>query len=431
MMKTLIKNGQLIDPQNNISGLFDVLLIDDKIEAVAPQGTLVVSDTKEIDARGLIVCPGFVDLHCHLREPGFEYKETISSGTASAVAGGFTSVCCMANTHPVNDNATVTAFIQKQVRETGYCHVYPIGAITKELKGEALANIAELNDAGCIAISDDGNTVQNARLMKIALDYARSFGLPITTHSLEINLANNGHMNASIMSTKLGLKGLSNVAEDIIIARDIMLAEQSGAHLHVGHVSTAIGIKLIQEAKERGAKITCEVTPHHFSLTDEALVGYNTNFKMYPPLRTRKDIDALKTAFKNGVVDAIATDHAPHGIIDKELEFDRAAFGIIGFETALPLSLNLVREGVITLEEMVGLLTVKPANVFNLSGGTLSQGRFADIVLFDQNASWTFDEGKIYSKSKNSPFLGTELRGRVIKTLVKGRLVYDVSSGVL
>jgi dihydroorotase len=431
MTKTLIKNGYLIDPKNNISGLFDVLLVDDKIESVAPQGTLAISDAKEIEASGLVVCPGFIDLHCHLREPGFEYKETISTGTASAVSGGFTSICCMANTHPVNDNATVTDFIHKQARETGSCHVYPIGAITKDLKGEALANIAELNDAGCIAISDDGNTIQNARLMKIALDYARSFDLPVTTHSLEINLANNGHMNASIMSTRLGLKGIPNVAEDIIIARDIMLAEQSGAHLHVGHVSTAIGVQLIQEAKKRGAKVTCEVTPHHFSLTDEALVGYNTNFKMCPPLRTGKDVDALKKAFQNGVVDAIATDHAPHGIIDKELEFDRAAFGIIGFETALPLSLNLVRENIITLEEMVSLLTVRPAGVFRLSGGTLTQGSCADIALFDQNVSWTLDEGKIYSKSKNSPFLGTELTGRVVKTFVKGKLVYDVSSGVL
>ncbi|OVE81745.1 dihydroorotase, partial [bacterium K02(2017)] len=351
---------------------------------------------------------------------------------ASAVSGGFTRVCCMANTNPVNDNASVTDYINKRAAESGYCHVHPIGAITKGLKGEELASIAELKEAGCVAISDDGLTVQNSNLMRLALEYAKSFDLPITTHSIDKHLCQNGHMNESFFSTKLGIKGVPNAAEDVIISRDIMLAELTGAHLHVGHLSTAYGIQLVKEAKERGVKVTCEVTPHHFSLTDESICDYNTNFKMCPPLRSAKDVQAIKEALKiGGIIDAIATDHAPHGVVDKEVEFDKAAFGILGFETALPLSLNLVREGYLSLKEMIRLFTIRPSQVFNLEGGTLKVGATADITIFDPELEWTLEKDQIFSKSKNSPFINQKLKGRVVNTLVNGKIRFSKDKGLM
>lgn len=430
-MKILIQNGRVVDPSEKRDGNFDVLIEDGVVKNVQAPGKLKADGALLIDAKGLVVAPGFIDLHTHLREPGFEYKETIQSGTAAAVHGGFTGVCCMANTNPVNDNASITEYILKKAQETGYCNVYPIGAITKGLKGEELASIAELKSAGCVAISDDGLTVQNARLMRLALDYARSFDLPVTTHSIEANLAKDGHMNESFMSTKLGLKGSPAAAEDIIISRDIMLAEMTGAHLHVGHLSTKGGIRLVREAKKRGLKVTCEVTPHHFSLTDECLEGYDTNYKMCPPLRTREDVEEIRKAFKEGgIIDTIATDHAPHGVIDKEVEFDKAAWGILGFETALPLSLDLVRDGVVSLSEMISLFTDKPASVFKLPGGSLKAGAPADVVIFDPEREWVYSRDAIFSKSKNSPYLGKTLKGAVIKTIVNGRVKYDIEQGL-
>lgn len=421
MKKILIKNGRLIDPSEKKDGSFDVLLVDGKVVDVQPKGKIAASDDEIIDANGLVVTPGFIDLHTHLREPGGEYKETIQSGTASAVAGGFTAVCCMANTDPVNDNASVTDYILRKALELGSCRVYPIGAITKGLKGEELASIAELREAGCVAISDDGLTVQNAKLMRVAMDYAKSFALPISTHSIEAGLAKGGSMNESLMSTKLGLKGSPAAAEDIIIARDILLAELTGAHLHVGHVSTQGGIRLIEDAKKRGVNVTCEVAPHHFTLTDDCLADYDTNFKMCPPLRSKSDVQAICEVFKKGtVIDAIATDHAPHGIVDKEVEFEHAAWGIIGFETALPLSLELVRKGFLTLPQMVELLTSRPAAVFHLPGGNLRVGSVADVTIFDPEKSWSLTKENIVSKSKNSPFINHSLKGRVIKTIVGG-----------
>lgn len=429
MTKLIIKNGHLIDPAEDKDGNFDLLIDQGKVQEVAKAGTLSASEAQEIDAKGSIVAPGFIELHCHLRDPGFEYKETIQSGTASAVVGGYTGVCCMANTDPVNDNASITDYMFKQARETGSCRVYPIGAITKGLKGEELAPIAELKDAGCIAISDDGLTVQDSRMMRLAMDYAKSFDLPVTTHSIDANLCKNGHMNESFMSTKLGITGIPNAAEDIIISRDIMLSELTGAHLHVGHLSTRQGIRLVAEAKKRGINVTCEVTPHHFTLTDESLAEYDTNYKMCPPLRTAEDVQAIRDAFKQGgIIDAIATDHAPHGIIDKEVEFDKAAFGIIGFETALPLSLNLVREGYLSINEMIRLLTARPAEVFNLPGGTLKVGSPADVVIFDPEKDWVYEKDRIVSKSKNSPFLGRKLKGRVLKTIVGGDIKFDLNN---
>jgi dihydroorotase len=430
MNKILIKNGRLIDPLEKKDGAFDILLVDGKVADVQPKGKISASDAEVIDANGLVVTPGFVDLHTHLREPGGEYKETIQSGTASAVAGGFTAVCCMANTDPVNDNASVTDYILRKAEALGSCHVYPIGAITKGLKGEELASIAELREAGCVAISDDGLTVQNAKLMRLAMDYAKSFALPISTHSIEANLAKGGHMNESLMSTKLGMKGSPAAAEDIIIARDILLAELTGAHLHVGHVSTQGGIRLIEEAKKRGVNVTCEVAPHHFTLTDECLAGYDTHYKMCPPLRSKSDVQVICEAFKKGgIIDAIATDHAPHGIVDKEVEFEHAAWGIIGFETALPLSLELVRKGFLTLVQMVELLTSRPVNVFHLPGGNLRVGSLADVTIFDPEKSWTLTKENIVSKSKNSPFINHPLKGRVIKTIVGGVVKYECIEG--
>lgn len=426
MNQILITNGRVIDPAQKLDAEYDILIESGKIAKLDKKGAIGAPSAKRIEAKGKVVTPGFVDLHTHLRDPGFEYKETIQSGTFSAVSGGFTTICCMANTNPVNDNASVTDYIVRQQEKNGHCHVHPIGAITKGLEGKELAPIAELKESGCVAISDDGLTVQNGHLMRLALAYAKSFGLPVTTHSIDADLCKHGHMNESIVSTKLGITGVPNAAEDIIIARDIMLAELTGAHLHVGHLSTREGIRLVAEAKQRGVKVTCEVTPHHFTLTDEDIKDYDTNYKMCPPLRSRQDVDAIRKAFKQGgLIDAIATDHAPHGIIDKEVEFDKAAFGIIGFETALPLSLNLVREGFLTLPEMVRLLTARPAEVFNLKCGTLKVGTAADIAIFDPEAEWTLTRGEIHSKSKNTPFINKPMKGRVVTTLVDGVVKYE------
>lgn len=423
MTKILIKNGRVVDPSQKMDGEMDVLIENGTIHSVGKN--LSATGAETIDAKGCVVAPGFIDLHTHLREPGFEYKETIQTGTESAVAGGFTGVCCMANTDPVNDNASVTDYINKRAREVGRCHVYPIGAITKGLKGEELAPVGELKGAGCVAISDDGLTVQNAKLMRLALDYAKSFQLPVTTHSIDADLAKSGCMNESLMSTRLGLAGSPAAAEDVIIARDIMLAELTGAHLHVGHLSTRGGIRLVEDAKKRGIRVTCEVTPHHFSLTDESVCDYDTNFKMCPPLRGKEDVQAIREAMKKGgIIDAIATDHAPHGIIDKEVEFDKAAFGVIGFETALPLALALVRDGYISLTEMVRLLSTRPAEVFNLPGGTLKSGAVADVVVFAPEQEWVLEKENVVSKSKNSPYLGHKLKGRVIKTIVNGTIAF-------
>lgn len=425
-MSLWIKNGRVIDPSQNLDEVLDVLLDHGKVADLFKSGSRSFTGAKEIDAKGLIVAPGFVDLHAHLREPGFEYKEDLRTGTASAVAGGFTSVCCMANTDPVNDNVSVTDYILKKAQELGSCRVYPIGAMTKGLKGKELANIAELKHAGCVAISDDGLTVQEAQLMRHGMSYAKSFGLPVSTHSIDASLADGGHMNESVVSTRLGIPGSPAIAEDVMIARDIMLAELTGAHLHVGHVSTKGGVRLVKEAKARGLQVTCEVTPHHFTLSDEDILGYHSSFKMCPPLRRPDDVKALQQALKEGVIDAIATDHAPHGTIDKEIEFDKAAFGVIGFETALPLSLELVRKKILTLNQMISLLSTSPAKVFSLPGGTLKNGSLGDVVIFDPEKKWIYKKEDVVSKSKNSPFLDRELQGKVFYTVVGGKIRYQL-----
>ncbi len=423
-MKTLIKNGHLIDPKNKKDGVWDLLIENGRVLDVLKPGKKIDADI--VDAKGCIVAPGFVDLHTHLREPGEEYKETIHTGTMAAAAGGFTSVCCMANTLPVNDNASVTRNILKQARETGVVNVFPIGALTLGLKGETLTPMSELKKAGCIALSDDGKAVANAQVMRLAMEYAKSFNLPVITHSIDPVLAGKGTMNEGFTSTRLGLAGIPNEAEDIMIARDIYLAKLTGASLHVAHVSTREGVRQIAWAKKAGLPVTCEVSPHHFTLTDEAIGCYNTHAKMAPPLRSDDDRQALIEGLADGTIDAIATDHAPHGIIDKEIEFGEAACGVVGLETALSLALQLVEKKKITLKRMIELFTINPSKIVFLQKGSLGVGDDADVVVFDPKISYTVDPSRFYSKSRNTPFVGMKVKGKVKYTVVGGKVVYKL-----
>ncbi|MEK6618996.1 MAG: dihydroorotase [Nitrospirota bacterium] len=427
-MAILIKGGRVIDP-GRVNGPADVLIENGKILAVGP--TLVVSAGKAapaatiIDARGKLVLPGFVDLHVHLREPGFEYKETIQTGTAAAVAGGFTSVCCMPNTSPVNDNQSITEFILDQARAAGNAHVFPIGAITKGSEGKELAEIGELRRAGCVAISDDGLPVINSLVMRRAMEYALAFDLPVIDHCEDLYLSEGGCMNEGLVSTQLGLPGIPAAAEDVIVARNLALAELTGARLHLAHLSTIGSVRMVREAKSRGIRVTAEVCPHHFSLTEEAVRGFNTHAKMSPPLRTWRDVQAVKDGLRDGTIDVIATDHAPHAVQDKQQQFAAAPNGIVGLETALPLTLALVDEGVLSLESAVAKLTCEPARAFGLPKGSLAPGADADVVVVDTEESWEVDPARFRSKSRNTPFAGWKVKGRVRTTLVAGRVVYE------
>ncbi len=426
-MRTLIKGGQVIDP-GRMNTIADVLIEDGKIQAIDVnlQGTLKNPESVTIiDAQGFIVCPGFIDLHVHFREPGFEYKETIATGVASAVAGGFTTVCCMPNTSPVNDSQSITEFIFRQAKIADKARVFPIGAITKGSKGEELAEIGELHDAGCVAISDDGIPVMNTLVMRRAMEYARTFDLPVIDHCEDMFLSTGGSMNEGFVSTELGIPGIPNAAEEVMVARNIFLAELTQSRLHLPHVSTIGSVRLLRDAKERGLLVTAEACPHHFTLTDEAVRSFDTHAKMNPPLRTDVDVQAIKEALKDGSIDIIATDHAPHAVHEKQRQFDNAPFGIIGLETALPLTLNLVEEGVLTMEQAVAKLTCEPARVFKLPYGTLAVGADADVTLFDPKKSWTLDPNRLHSKSRNTPFTGWTMKGKVVKTLVSGRMVYE------
>jgi dihydroorotase len=424
----LIKGGRVIDP-GRVNGPADVLIENGKILAVGP--TLVVSAGKAapaatiIDARGKLVLPGFVDLHVHLREPGFEYKETIQTGTAAAVAGGFTSVCCMPNTSPVNDNQSITEFILDQARAAGNAHVFPIGAITKGSEGKELAEIGELRRAGCVAISDDGLPVINSLVMRRAMEYALAFDLPVIDHCEDLHLSEGGCMNEGLVSTQLGLPGIPAAAEDVMVARNLALAELTGARLHLAHLSTIGSVRMVREAKSRGLRVTAEVCPHHFSLTEEAVRGFNTHAKMSPPLRTWRDVQAVKDGLRDGTIDVIATDHAPHAVQDKQQQFAAAPNGIVGLETALPLTLALVDEGILSLESAVAKLTSEPARAFGLPKGSLAPGADADVVVVDTEESWEVDPARFRSKSRNTPFAGWKVKGRVRTTLVAGRVVYE------
>ncbi len=430
-MRILIKGGWVIDP-SRVNGLADVLIEAGKIAAVGERLTPGhgPAPLTVIDASGKLVLPGFVDLHVHLREPGFEYKETIATGTAAALAGGFTSVCCMPNTHPVNDNQAITEFILEQARVAGNARVFPVGAITKGSEGKELAEICELRDAGCVAISDDGQPVMNSLVMRRAMEYALAFDLPVVDHCEDLHLSEGGCMNEGIVSTQLGLPGSPAAAEDVMVARNLALAQLTGARLHLAHVSTEGSVRLVREAKARGVRVTAEACPHHFTLTEEAVRGFDTHAKMNPPLRTWQDVQAVKEGLRDGAIDAIATDHAPHAAQEKQQEFAAAPNGIVGLETALPLTLALVEESILTLESAVAKLTTEPARAFGLPKGSLAPGVDADVVLVDPKAQWEVDPTRFRSKGRNTPFAGWTVKGRVLTTLVGGRVVYELPTAV-
>jgi dihydroorotase len=421
-MSVLIRHGRVIDP-GRINGPADVLIENGKIAAVGP-GLKAPAGATVIDATGKWVLPGFVDLHVHFREPGFEYKETIATGAAAAVAGGFTSVCCMPNTQPVNDNQSVTEFILDKARAAGLANVFPIGAITKGSEGKELAEFGDLRAAGCVAVSDDGKPVMNGMVMRRALEYARAFDLPVVDHCECTHLSEGGCMHEGQVATEMGLHGIPAASEDVMVARNLALAELTGGRLHLAHLSTAGSVRMVREAKARGIRVTAEACPHHFLLTEEAVREFNTNAKMNPPLRSRKDVEAVKAGLKDGTIDVIATDHAPHAAFEKEREFDYAPFGIVGLETAWGLALVLVEEGVLTVEQVVAALTVQPARAFGLAKGTLAVGADADVTIVDPEAPWVVDPEKFKSKGRNTPFAGWKLKGRVVSTLVGGRVVH-------
>jgi len=426
-MKVLIKGGHIIDPSERINEVRNILIEDGRIKSYPKDTRKLEEDPKVqvIDAKGMIVSPGFIDLHVHLREPGFEHKETIRTGCEAAASGGFTSVVCMPNTNPVNDNASVTEYILLKARTEGIVNVFPIGAITKGESGETLAEIGEMCEAGCVGISDDGRPVMNSRIMRLAMEYARAFDIPVISHAEDLNLSANGVMNEGFTSTVLGLRGIPNASEEVMVARDITLAELTGAHLHIAHVSTSGSVRLIRDAKRRGVRVTVEATPHHFTLTDKAVLGYDTNAKVNPPIRSEEDVEAIKEGLKDGTIDVIATDHAPHTEDEKKVEFDLAPFGISGLETALPLSLQLVRDGVLTLPEMIKKLTIGPSKIIGIDRGTLKVGATADVVIFDLDKTVTVDKGKFRSKGKNTPFHGWQLSGCVLYTIVGGKVVFS------
>lgn len=426
-MTVLIKNGTVIDPANNINTAKDILIIKGIIESIEPPGkldTVNLNNPQIIDAKGCIVCPGLIDMHVHFREPGFEYKETIESGCQSAAAGGFTSVAVMPNTNPVNDNRSVTELILSLAKSKGGIKVHPIGAITQGLAGKRLSEMADLRDAGAIAFSDDGCPVMNSELMRRAFEYSKMFNLPLIQHSEMLDLTEGGCMNEGAVSTELGLKGMPTEAEDIMVYRDIALLEKTGGRLHVAHISSGNSVDLVRHAKAKGLPVTCEVAPHHFTLTDEAVRGYDTNTKMSPPLRSIKDIEKIKEGLKDGTIDIIATDHAPHDITDKQVEYQNACFGIVGLETALPLSLKLVDEKILSMSDAIRKLTATPAQIFNLDAGNLSIGKEADVLIFNPDIKYSIDVSKFHSKSKNSPFDGWKVKGKVFHTLARGKIVY-------
>lgn len=425
-MKIVITNGHLIDPAANENSGRNVLIEDGKISAWLGQNDPAPADAEVFDATGLIVAPGFIDMHVHLREPGQEHKETIASGCAAAVAGGWTSVCPMPNTNPVNDNAAITRYMIEQAERAGLANVFPIGAITKSSDGSELAEMGEMKAAGAVAVSDDGRPVPNAGIMRRAMQYARDFDLPVIDHCEDKSLSSGGVMHEGRISLLLGLKGMPALAEDIDAVRDIIIAADTGAHVHIAHVSTAGAVDAVRRAKAEGLNVTCEVTPHHFTLTDRAVEGYDTNTKMAPPLRSEEHLQAIIEGIKDGTIDAIATDHAPHHADEKALEYDRAPMGITGLETALGLAFNeLVHKGVIDLVRLVELCSANPARIFKLAGrGTLAPGSVADVTIIDPDLIWTYTNANSRSKSKNSPFDGWQFNGGAVATIVGGKIVY-------
>jgi len=421
----LLRGGRVIDPRNGVDGVRDVRLENGKVAAISER-PLSADGADEIQAQGLWVTPGFIDLHVHLREPGEEAKETILSGTRAAVAGGFTSVAAMPNTRPVNDSALVTRLVRQRAAEADLARVYPVGAISKGLLGEEMAEIGALREAGCVAVTDDGRPVMNASLMRRVLVYSAPLGLPVMVHEEDLALSAGGALTEGPRGTRLGLLPVPRSAEVVMLARDLVLLEEVGGRLHVAHVSCAASVALLREAKRRGLPVTAEAAPHHFTLTDEAVEGWNTHAKMNPPLRHAEDVAAVRQGLADGTLDAIATDHAPHGILDKQVPFAEAANGVVGLETALPLTLELVRAGVLPAARAIELLTAGPAAAFGLPGGHLAPGAPADVALVDPGAEWTVESARFQSKSRNTPFEGRRVAGRVVRTVVGGRTVWPL-----
>ena len=426
-MSKLIRGGRVMDPESGLDELHDILIEGSIIRDLGPPGSLdskAHASTEIIEAKGLWVVPGLIDLHTHLREPGEEYKETILSGSRAAAAGGFTSICCMPNTKPVNDNSAVTDYILRRATEADLVRVFPVGAVSQGQKGEVLAEYAELKEAGVVAVSDDGQAVMNSQLMRRALEYAQVFNLPVISHAEDRDLAADGVMNEGLVSTRLGLREIPSVAEDVMVFRDCSLARLTGGHLHIAHLSSAGSVELIRQFKALGVKVTAEATPHHFTLTDEALENFDTNLKVNPPIRSSKDLAAIHRGLADGTIDAIATDHAPHSTIEKDVEFDYAAFGMIGLETALPLTLRLVEHGILSPLEALSKLTCNPASILGVELGRLSSGLQADITLIDPLREFTVDVNQFRSKSKNSPFHGWKLKGCAVMVLRDGKVIF-------
>lgn len=427
MSRLLIRNGRVVDPSQGLDQGMDILVEDGHVARLEERLELPAR-TKALDAAGLVVTPGFIDLHVHLREPGFEHKETIESGSRAAVAGGFTAVCCMPNTDPVNDSPSVTRFIRERASEVGLCRVYPIGAVTKGLQGHEMAEIGGMVREGAVAFTDDGRPISNAQLMRRTLEYTRSFDVPVLAHEEDLDLAAGGAMHEGAVSARIGLHGIPSEAEEVMVARDILLTDLTQGRLHLCHLSTRGSLDLVRMARRRGLKVSCEVTPHHFTLTDEDLAAsnYNPNWKMNPPLRPRSDVDAVCQAIYDGTVDAIVTDHAPHHQDEKELDFADAPFGVVGLETAVSLALDrLVHARVIGLLQLVRLMSTRPAEILNLPGGTLKVGSVADLTLLSLRKRVTVDPATFRSRSRNTPFAGLQLKGAPAGTIVGGRVVWS------
>jgi dihydroorotase len=424
-MKLLIANGYVIDPAQQMNAGRNVLIDEGRVVGLLDRSEPAPEDAHVLDATGLIVAPGFIDLHTHLREPGHEYKETIATGAAAAVAGGWASVCAMPNTDPVNDTPAVTRFIIEQGQAANLANVFPIGAVTKGSGGKELAEMGEMKNAGIVAVSDDGRPVPTSAMMRRALEYARGFDLTVVDHCQDHSLSAGGVMHEGRWSLILGLRGMPAAAEDVDVVRDCVLARLTGAKVHIAHVSTRGALEAVRQAKNDGLPVTCEVTPHHWTLTDEAVQEYDTNTKMSPPLRSREHVDAVLAAMKDGTIDAIATDHAPHHADEKALEFDQAPFGITGLETAVGLAFDLVHNGLIDLERVVQMCSTNPARIFGLADrGSLKANAHADLTILDPQLEWVFDVNRSKSKSRNTPFHGRTIHGAAVATIVGGRLVY-------
>jgi dihydroorotase len=431
-MRLLLRGARVVDPSQPIDEKMDILIENGRIVRMARNiyksktetGADSPSALEVHDLRGKIIVPGLIDMHTHLREPGFEYRETIQTGCEAATAGGFTALACMPNTNPVNDNHSVTESILRKARECNLCRVYPVAAISRKSEGLTLAEFGDLKEAGAAAFSDDGKPVMNAALMRRALEYAASLDMPVISHCEDLHLSAGGVMNEGFVATELGLQGIPSLAEEVMAARDILIAEFTGTAVHIAHVSTAGSVRLIREAKLRGIRVTAETAPHYFTLTDEAVREFDVNAKVNPPLRGMEDVASVREGLRDGTIDVIASDHAPHAVTDKDVEFDNAAFGMVGLETSLGLSLNLVADGILTLDQLIMKMSTAPARVLKILGGTLKTGSLADMTVIDPVAAWTVDRTRFRSKGQNTPFHGWDMKGKAVMTIVGGEIKY-------